>query len=77
MSAGVAVVLIAALAISLTNVAAPLVYEAGGNPQTIVALRNLAFLAICGTWLRASGRFRWNSSRKEGRSCHEGRWLGQ
>lgn len=59
MSAGVVVVLVAALSISLTNVSAPLVYEAGGNPQTIIVLRNLAFLLICGTWLTASGRFRW------------------
>lgn len=59
MSAGVLVVLLSALAISLTNVAAPFVYEAGGNPQTIIVLRNLAFLVICGAWLKASGRFRW------------------
>ena len=54
-----AVVLLAALSISLTNVSAPLVYEAGGNPPTIIVLRNLAFLVICGLWLKASGRFRW------------------
>ncbi len=54
-----ALVLLAALSISLTNVSAPLVYEAGGNPQTIVVLRNLAFLLICGLWLKTSGRFRW------------------
>ncbi|MDX1575797.1 MAG: hypothetical protein R3285_06370, partial [Kiloniellales bacterium] len=54
-----AFVLLAALSISLTNVAAPLVYEAGGNPPTIIVLRNLVFLLLCGTWLRASGRFRW------------------
>ncbi len=54
-----AVVLVAALAISVTNVSAPLVYEAGGNPPTIVVLRNLAFLLLCVPWLAASGRFRW------------------
>jgi drug/metabolite transporter (DMT)-like permease len=59
LSGGVVVVLLAALSISLTNVSAPLVYEAGGNPQTIIILRNLAFLLLCGLWLTASGRFRW------------------
>lgn len=54
-----ALVLLAALSISLTNVSALFVYEAGGNPPTIIVLRNLAFLVICGTWLTASGRFRW------------------
>jgi drug/metabolite transporter (DMT)-like permease len=54
-----AVVLLAALSISLTNVAAPFVYQAGGNPQTILVLRNLAFLLLCGLWLKADGRFRW------------------
>jgi len=56
---GVAVVLLAALSISLTNVSAPLVYEAGGNPPTIIVLRNVAFLVLCGAWLKASGRLRW------------------
>jgi drug/metabolite transporter (DMT)-like permease len=65
LSAGVAVVLLAALAISLTNVAAPFVYEAGGNPQTIIVLRNLAFLLICGLWLKAGGRFRWFGRRDQ------------
>ena len=59
MSGGVALVLLAALSISLTNVSAPFVYEAGGNPQTIIILRNLAFLLLCGLWLKTSGRFRW------------------
>ena len=54
-----AVVLLAALSISLTNVSAPLVYEAGGNPPSILVLRNLAFLVVCGLWLKSSGRFRW------------------
>ncbi len=58
-----AVVLLAALSISLTNVAAPFVYQAGGNPQTILVLRNLAFLLLCGLWLKADGRFRWLSRR--------------
>jgi drug/metabolite transporter (DMT)-like permease len=59
LSGGVALVLLAALSISLTNVSAPFVYEAGGNPQTIIILRNLAFLLLCGLWLKTSGRFRW------------------
>ncbi len=59
MSGGVALVLLAALSISLTNVSAPFVYEAGSNPQTIIILRNLAFLLLCGLWLKTSGRFRW------------------
>ncbi len=59
MSGGVALVLLAALSISLTNVSAPFVYDAGGNPQTIIILRNLAFLLLCGLWLKTSGRFRW------------------
>lgn len=54
-----AVVLLAALSISLTNVSAPFVYQAGGNPQTILVLRNLAFLLLCGLWLKAGGRFHW------------------
>ena len=54
-----AVVLLAALSISLTNVSAPFVYDAGGNPPTIIVLRNLAFLVICGLWLKTSARFRW------------------
>ena len=54
-----ALVLLAALSISLTNVSAPFVYEAGSNPQTIIILRNLAFLLLCGLWLKTSGRFRW------------------
>ena len=65
MSGGVALVLLAALSISLTNVSAPFVYEAGGNPQTIIVLRNLAFLVICGLWLKASGRFRWLERRAQ------------
>jgi len=59
LNGGVALVLLAALSISLTNVSAPFVYDAGGNTQTIIALRNLAFLVICGLWLKASGRFHW------------------
>lgn len=59
MSAGAALVVLAALSISLTNVSAPFVYDAGGNPQTIIVLRNLAFLLLCGLWLKAGRRFRW------------------
>lgn len=65
MSGGVAVVLLAALSISLTNVAAPFVYDAGGNPQTILVLRNLTFLVLCGLWLKAGGRFRWLERRAQ------------
>jgi drug/metabolite transporter (DMT)-like permease len=56
---GVAVVLFAALCISLSNVAAPFVYRGGGNAQTILVLRNVGFLLLCGLWLRAQGRFFW------------------
>jgi len=59
LSAGAALVLLAAFSISLTNVAAPFVYDAGGNPQTIIVLRNIMFLVLCGLWLVAGGRFRW------------------
>ena len=59
MSAGVALVLLAAFSISLTNVAAPFVYDSGSTPETILVLRNFAFLGLCGLWLKASGRFRW------------------
>ena len=59
MSGGAALVLLAAFSISLTNVAAPFVYDAGGNPQTLIVLRNAAFLVLCGLWLAASGRLRW------------------
>ena len=76
MSGGVVVVLVAALAISLTNVAAPLVYEAGSNPQTIVVLRNLAFVLLCGLWLTArkhgtwpADSARWNSPKRSLPGC--------
>lgn len=51
--------LLAALSISLTNVAAPFVFDAGGNPQTVLVLRNVTFLVLCGLWLLVGGRFRW------------------
>lgn len=63
-SAGVAFVLLAALSLTLTNVAAPLVYQAGGNPPTILVLRNAGFLLLCGLWLRARGRFDWLDRRR-------------
>lgn len=55
-AAGVAVVVFAALCVSLANVAAPIVYEAGGNAQTILVLRYTGFLLIAGLWLGARGR---------------------
>ena len=64
-SGGVALVLLAALCISLSNVAAPIVYRAGGNTQTILVLRNLGFLLLCGLWLRARGRFLWLDRRRQ------------
>jgi hypothetical protein len=48
-SGGVAVVMLAAFSISLTNVAAPVVYQAGGNTQTILfgdGLRQLLIIHI-------------------------------
>lgn len=59
LSTGAALVLLAAFSINLTNVATPFVYVAGGNPQTYIVLRNLAFLVLCGLWLVVGGRFSW------------------
>jgi hypothetical protein len=48
LSVGAALVLLAALRVSLSNVAVPVVYDASGNPHTILVLRNVTFLALCG-----------------------------
>ena len=63
-SAGVVFVLLAALSLTFANVSAPLVYRAGGNPETILVLRNAGFVLLCGFWLRARGRFDWLDRRR-------------
>ncbi len=63
-SGGIALVLLAALSISMTNVSAPIVYQAGGNAQTILVLRNAGFLILCGLWLQSQGTLRWLDRRQ-------------
>jgi drug/metabolite transporter (DMT)-like permease len=65
-SGGIALVLLAALSISMTNVAAPVVYQGGGNAQTILLLRNAGFLILCGLWLHSQGTLRWLDRRRMG-----------
>ncbi len=55
-AAGVAVVVSAATLISLSLVLSRLVYEAGGNPETLITVRMLVFLAAIWLLARATGR---------------------
>ncbi len=64
-SGGVAVVMLAAFCISLTSVSAPVVYQAGGNTQSILILRNAGFLLLCGLWLQSRGKLRWLDRRRQ------------
>ena len=50
--------LLAAVAISVTNVATALHYAAGSNPVTFLLGRYVLFTAALGLWLVASGRLR-------------------
>lgn len=52
---GLLVVVGAAVAISLSSVLTPLVYEFGGNAATLVFFRFACFLVVCGLWLRWRG----------------------
>lgn len=47
---GVLVVLLAAFFISLSNVLAPIIYDAGSNPLTYLTLRFLGFVILCQVW---------------------------
>lgn len=47
---GLLVVLLAAFFISLSNVLAPIIYDAGGNPLTYLTLRFLGFVILCRLW---------------------------
>lgn len=55
-SLGAAAVAAAAVAVSLSNVLAPVIYDAGGNPPSYLAARFLCFVALCGLWFRLAGR---------------------
>ncbi len=46
-----AIVLLAGISISLSNILTPLVYETGGNPLALLLYRFLAFILICRLWL--------------------------
>ena len=50
--------LLAAVAISVTNVATALHYAAGSNPVTFLLARYVLFVGALGLWLVASGRLR-------------------
>lgn len=52
---GLAVVVGAAVSISISNVLAPIVYAAGSNPSTLIVFRFACFLAVSGLWLRLAG----------------------
>ena len=53
---GVLIVLLAAIFISLSNVLAPIIYDAGGNPLTYLTLRFFGFLIICRLWFLCQSR---------------------
>ena len=55
-AAGVAVVVLAATLISLSLVLSRSVYEAGGNPATVITARMLVFVAAIWLLYRATGR---------------------
>ncbi len=51
-SLGFALVLAAAVFISFSNVLAPLVYDLATNVESLLVLRLVIFLMLCGLWLR-------------------------
>lgn len=55
-TAGVLIVLSAAVLISLTNILAPVIYQGGSNPLTYLTLRFLCFVVLCRLWFLAHGK---------------------
>ena len=53
---GVIIVVMAALALAITNVMTPLVYSAGANPSTVLMLRGLVTFLFIGTILIFRGK---------------------
>ena len=48
---GLAIVILGAFSISAHNVLVPVVYEAGTNAPTLLVIRNLGFVLVCGLWM--------------------------
>lgn len=63
---------LAAIALAFTNVLAPLVYEAGSNPPTVLMLRALATVITLGIILTLTGRMHRLSMRDEIRCAISG-----